>query len=261
MTGRRRVLAFLLLPAVLAACGSAAGEEVAFETRAATASSTTTTVVVVTAPPTTAPPAPTAAPTTRATTPPTTKAPRPPRPRVVHEQAWTPYAVAGPVVLRHPSRRVERVGFHQSNHDGARQQDPLPTAADPITMEGRDTRSTSDRTAADIVADPDVEIRSPVTGTVLRAGTYVLYCDHRDDYVVIEPDDRPGWEVKLLHIDGVRVGRGDRVVAGETVLAPRPTRLPFESQVDEFTAPPAWPHVHVEVVDPSIPDRPNGPGC
>jgi hypothetical protein len=106
-----------------------------------------------------------------------------------------------------------------------------------------------------------VEVRAPVTGTVLRSGTYVLYCDHRDDYAVIEPDERPGWEVKILHIDGVLVRRGDRVVAGETVIAPRPTRLPFESQVDEFTAPPPWPHVHIEVVDPSIPDRPNGPGC
>jgi hypothetical protein len=95
---------------------------------------------------------------------------------------------------------------------------------------------------------------------VKRAGTYTLYCEYRDDYVVIEPDERPGWEVKVLHIDGVRVRAGDRVVAAETVLAPRPHKLPFESQVDEVTAPPPWPHVHVEVIDPSIPDRP-GPGC
>ena len=126
-------------------------------------------------------------------------------------------------------------------------------------MEDRE-RGTGSRTAADVVADPDVEIRAPVTGRVKRAGTYVLYCDYRDDYVVIEPDERPGWEVKVLHINGVRVRGGDRVVAGETVLAPRPTRLPFDSQVDEFTAPPPWPHVHIEVVDPSIPDRPNPGG-
>ena len=106
------------------------------------------------------------------------------------------------------------------------------------------------------------EIRSPVTGRVKRAGRYVLYCKHSDDYVVIEPDDRPGWEVKVLHIDGVRVRAGNRVVAGQTVLAPRATQLPFESQVDKVrTADPAWPHVHIEVVDPTIPDRPTGPGC
>jgi hypothetical protein len=59
------------------------------------------------------------------------------------------------------------------------------------------------------------------------------------------------------------VGRGDRVVAAETVLAPRPRQLPFESQVDELrTVDPAWPHVHIEVVDPSIPDIPSpGGGC
>jgi hypothetical protein len=47
-------------------------------------------------------------------------------------------------------------------------------------------------------------------------------------------------------------------------VAPRPRILPFASQVDDHTADPAWPHVHVEVVDTAIPDRPNpggGSGC
>ena len=152
------------------------------------------------------------------------------------------------------------VAFHQSNHDGAQQQQPLPTAASPVTLDNRE-RDTGPRGAADIVADPDVEIRAPVSGRVKRAGSYVLYCDNRDHYVVIEPDARPGWEVKLLHVSGVKVRTGDRVQAGVTVVAPGPTRLPFESQVDELTAEPAWPHVHVEVVDPSIPDRPSPGRC
>ena len=182
--------------------------------------------------------------------------------RVVVDQAWTPFATVGGVTLVHPSARVERVGFHESNHDGARQLEPLSTTVSPTTLETRE-RGTGSRTAVDVVADPAVEIRAPVTGTVKRAGTYVLYCEHSDDYVVIEPDGRRGWEVKLLHIDGVRVGRGDRVIAGRTMLAPRPTPLPFESQVDEVSPiQPAWPHVHIEVVDPSIPDRPSpGGGC
>ncbi|HUP70777.1 MAG TPA: M23 family metallopeptidase [Acidimicrobiales bacterium] len=212
-----------------------------------------TTVAPTTRPPTTRPPTtplPTAAPTTQ------------PLPRVVHEQAWTPFAavVGSEVVLHHPASRVERVGFHESNHDGARGLDPLATAASPVTLEGRD-RGTGARTSADVVVDPNSEIRSPVTGTVRRAGTYTLYCDNRDDYVVIEPDSRPGWEVKLLHINGVRVRAGERVVAGETVLAPRATVLPFESQVEEVTAKPPWPHVHIEVVDPTIPDRPSPSNC
>ena len=265
MNGHRRgrLAALALLPALLVACTDAGGQEVSFSVRAATSTSlpaTTTTVAATTTAPA---PAPTvaAAARTRATTAPTAPKPtRPPRPRTVHEQAWTPFAIAGgTVTLRHPSSRVERVGFHQSNHDGAREQTPLPTAADPITLESRD-RDTIARGAADVVADPDVEIRAPVTGRVKRAGGYTLYCDHRDEFAVIEPDERPGWEVKVLHVTGLRVRAGDHVIAGETVLAARPTRLPFESQVDEVTAPPPWPHVHIEVVDPSIPDRP-GKGC
>ena len=189
---------------------------------------------------------------------PTTTTTRPPR--AFTEQAWTPFATVGPLTLTHPSSRVERVAFHQSNHDGARQLTALPSAVVPLTLEDRE-RDTGGQGAVDIVVDPATEIRSPVTGRVKRAGTYVLYCKHSDDYVVIEPDDHPGWEVKILHIDGVQVRPGNRVVAGRTVLAPRPTQLPFESQVDEVrTTDPAWPHVHIEVVDPAIPDRP-GPGC
>lgn len=202
------------------------------------------------------------APTLRPTAVPTPKLRTASPVRVVSDQAWTPFASVGGVVLRHPSRRVERVGFHQSNHEGARQLTILPTAVAPLTLEARE-RLTGSRTAADVVADPAVEIRSPVTGRVKRAGTYVLYCEHSDDYAVIEPDAHPGWEVKILHIDGVRVRAGQRVKAGVTVLAPRATQLPFESQVDELrSADPAWPHVHIEVVDPAIKNRPSpNSGC
>lgn len=198
--------------------------------------------------------------TTVSSVPPTTTTTVPTR--IVGEQAWTPFATVGGITLRHPSARVERVGFHQSNHEGARDLEPLPTAVEPVVLEDRE-RLTGPRSAADIVVDPDVELRSPVTGTVKRAGTYVLYCEHSDDYAVIAPDANPAWEVKLLHIDGVSVRGGERVIAGETVIAGGPTQLPFESQVDELApVPPAWPHVHLEVVDPSIPNIPSpGGGC
>jgi biotin carboxyl carrier protein len=181
---------------------------------------------------------------------------------VVHEQNYTPFAVAEGLTLYHPSRRVEHIGFHESNHDGARQMEIVATTVVPLVLESRE-RLTGSHTAADIVADPYQKIRSPVTGTVIRGGSYTLYCDTRDHYVVIEPDERPGWEVKVLHMTGLNVRKGDRVVAGSTVLAPGPHVLPFKSQVDEMkTSDPAWPHVHIEVVDPSIPDRPSpGGGC
>ena len=168
--------------------------------------------------------------------------------------------MVGPVTLVHPSDRVEAIGFHQSGHDGALAQTALPSAARWFEQEDRD-RDTSPQGAADIVVEPDREVRVVVTGTVIRAGTYTLYCDHVDQYAVVEPDAHPGWEVKMLHIEGLAVTKGQHVEAGVTRLAARSRVLPFPSTVNDDTAIPAWPHVHVEVVDPSVPDRPSGPGC
>lgn len=243
----------------IAACGSGAraadDERSADRARVTTTASTTTTTV----PPTTVPPPPTTAPPL----PPSTAAPTTTRPhpaRAVYEQAWVPYATTGPVTLHHPSDHVEAIGFHQSGHDGAQPQAAIAGAARWFTMESRD-RDTIPHGAADLVVEPDREVRVPVTGTVLRAGTYTLYCDHVDQYAVIEPDARPGWEVKVLHIDGLALSKGQRVEAGVTRLAARARVLPFPSQVEEDTGLPPWPHVHVEVVDPTVPDRPTGPGC
>ena len=198
---------------------------------------------------------------TTSTAAPTTTAPPPPPRSVVEGALGTPFATVAGITLVHPAARIERVGFHQSNHEGARQLDPAASAVGAITLDARD-RLTGDRTAADIVVDPTSEVRAPVTGTVKRAGGYTLYCRYSDDFVVIAPDAAPEWEVKLLHISGVAVRAGDRVVAGETLLAPRATPLPFASQVDDHTADPAWPHVHVEVVDPAIRNVPSpGGGC
>jgi hypothetical protein len=231
-----------------------------------TSTTSTSTTATTSAPATTAAPTTTTAPTTTrspattttTTTITTTTATVPSRP--VTQQAYTPFAAAGGVVLRHPAARVERIGFHESTLDGAQQLATLPTSAPTLVLEGRD-RDTTARGAADVMVDPDAEIRAPVTGTVRYAGTYVLYCMYSDDFLVIEPDDHPGWEVKMLHIDGVRVRPGARVQAGVTVVAPRATRLPFESQVEEGSYRPAWPHVHIEIDDPNVPDRPTGPGC
>jgi biotin carboxyl carrier protein len=243
---RRLTLAALGLALAFGACTPAART---VETAAAAAPTTTTTSTTTTS--TTVLPEPTT----------TTTAPPPP-PRQVSEPAGAPFATTHGVTLVHPADVVERVAFHQSNHDGARELQVLDTAVNPFVLESRE-RDTPAATAADIVVAPDGAIRAPVTGTVKRAGGYTLYCKYRDDYLVIAPDAAPHLEVKLLHIDGVQVRAGQRVVAGETVVAPHATALPFASQVDEVaTAAPAWPHVHVEVVDPSIKDRPTpGGGC
>lgn len=248
------MLLALLLPLALVACGR---DDATLE-RSGGAAPLTADEAVEPAP-APAEPATSAVPTTLVV--PTTDAPPTTAaiPRVLVDTGFAPFATVGDVVLVHPAAQVEVVGFHEANQDGARQMDPTAEAARPVQLESRE-RGTGSRTAADIVVPPDAEIRAPVTGTVKRAGSYVLYCDYQDDYAVIEPDARPGWEVKVLHIDGVQVQAGQRVEAGVTVLAPRPTQLPFESQVDEFTASPSWPHPHIEVVDPSIPDRPSPGG-
>ena len=204
-------------------------------------------------------PSPTQSPAAAPAPAPTTQAPAP-APRTVTRTGWRPYATVGPVTLHFPGELVEVLGLHQSGHDGAQPQQPVKTDVRTGLLGSR-SRDTSPQGAADIVVDPTRPVRSPVTGTVLRAGTYTLYCDHVDQYVVIEPDARPGWEVKLLHFEGLAVGKGDRVEAAVTVVGSRARVLPFASQVDKHTASPHWPHVHVEVVDTSIPDRPTGGGC
>lgn len=181
--------------------------------------------------------------------------------RHVVTESWVPFAKAGDVVLRYPTNRIELTGYHQSNHEGAQPLTDLPGVVRPVVMEGRD-RLTSARTAADAVVDPGNTIRAPVTGVVKRAGTYTLYCKYSDDYVVIAPDSHPSWEVKILHIDHQVAHAGERVTAGVTMIAPRATKLPFESQTDEYSAKPPWPHVHIEVVNPAIRNVPNpGSGC
>lgn len=241
---------------------SAAGSSDTADVAAAAAAEPSTAAAPATAVPVTAAPATTAAPTTTARVATSAVAPAPAAREVADLSLPTPpFASVEGVTLLHPSTRVERVGFHQSNHEGARQLATEPTAVAPLTLDARE-RLTGGQSAADVVIDPAVEVRSPVTGTVKRGGGYTLYCKYRDDFVVIAPDARPQWEVKILHIDGLRVRAGERVVAGETVLAPRATQLPFASQIDDVTADPAWPHVHIEVVDPSIRNIPSpGGGC
>jgi hypothetical protein len=178
----------------------------------------------------------------------------------VTEESWVPYATAGSVVLDLPSDRVEAIGFHQSALDGAQAQTVMAGAPRSFVMSSRE-RDTNPTGAADIVVEPNRVVRVPVTGTVKRAGTYTLYCDYTDQYVVIEPDSHPGWEVKILHIQGLYVKKGQRVEAGVSWMAEHAHVLPFPSQVEEDTGLPAWPHVHIEVDDPSVPDRPTEPPC
>ncbi len=167
--------------------------------------------------------------------------------------------VAG-LSLAAPASVIERVGFHQSSHPGA--QEMTAAAPAPVrisTMESRE-RGTNGRSALDVAVEPSTKITAPIAGTVIRAGGYTLYCKYADSYVVIAPDARPELEVKILHLRDLTVKAGQRVKVGDKV-AGRANKFPFTSQIDELSvATTAWPHVHLEVVDPSVP-RPPGGGC
>ncbi|MEM8707598.1 MAG: M23 family metallopeptidase [Actinomycetota bacterium] len=217
------------------------GEDAAAESSSTTSSSTSTTSTT------------TAAPTTTTTVAPTI-------PLEYHDTDYAVFALAGDLEVRMPVSRYEMIGFHESGHDGAFQLQ-IVDVADWRTLASRG-RGTGSRTAADIVVPLDEPVYSPIDGTVIRAGSYTLYCDHTDNFIVIEPAGRPGWELKIFHFDGLAVAVGDEVVAATTLIGTNGKVLPFESQVDEFTAEPSNPHVHIEVIDTSIPDRPSsGGGC
>ena len=198
--------------------------------------------------------------TTSTSTTTTTATAAPTIPLEYHDTGYAVFALAGDLEVRMPVSRYETVGFHESGHDGAFQLEVVDLN-DWTTLASRG-RGTGSRTAADIVTRVDEPVMAPIDGTVIRAGSYTLYCDHTDNFVVIEPSGRPGWELKIFHFSGLQVGVGDEVIASDTVIGTGGRILPFVSQVDEFTAEPSNPHVHLEVIDTSIPDRPSsGGGC
>jgi hypothetical protein len=111
---------------------------------------------------------------------------------------------------------------------------------------GRDTPATS---AADVVVEQGAQIVAPVTGVVTDVERYRLYGRYRDVQVEIRPRGVPDRRVVLLHLERVRVARGDLVEASVTPIGVV-RRLPFESQVDRYVRG-RYPHVHMEVKDPA----------
>lgn len=243
----------LLLAAACSRASASLDDEGPASGSTAHAAATTTERPTTTLPPTTT----TAAPTT------TTAAPAPvPAGHAALDGHLTPVATVGDVGLVFPSSRVERVGFHQSSVLGAQELTPFASTIPSATLNTR-ARGTGDRTAADIVVEPGSIVTAPVSGTVVTAGAYRLYCAYDDETVVIAPDLHPAWHVTLLHLTGVTVTAGQRVEAGVTQIAAHAHQLPFPSQIDKLSkAKPPWPHVHLEVDDPAVADTPSkGDSC
>jgi murein DD-endopeptidase MepM/ murein hydrolase activator NlpD len=175
--------------------------------------------------------------------------------RRAQHTAFQPFAVVGELSLHHPASVVDMVGLHQSGQATSKPMTTRPTAVRPTVLPSRG-RGTDRRTAADVVVPPGAEIRSPVSGRVVRADHYRLYCKYDDHRVVIEPDGHPGWRLHVLHVADLTVAAGQRVEAGVTPIARSASVFGFASQVEAYSPAPAWPHVHIHVVDAPVGDGP-----
>ncbi len=180
-----------------------------------------------------------------------------------------PMAWVEDVELVVPAEDVALVGFHEAYHpvaqplevagdvvdnhnprsDVAVTSDLRATTAPHVVLPTRD-RESAPTSAIDIAVRAGQKVYAPVSGEVATVLHYHLYGEHADTRVEIIPDGRPDLRLVMLHVDGVEVVEGDRLVAGETVVARSANGFPFESQIDRFaraTTGSAHPHVHVEL--------------
>ena len=175
-----------------------------------------------------------------------------------------PMASRGDLDLHLPTSRPVLVGFHEASTAQALDLRPVGRMVEnenttrfsppPTDDTGHDYLVLSSRgrahgatTAIDVLMRPGDPVRSPVDGTVTEVREYVLYGRHHDVRIEIAPDDDPGLRVVLIHVDEVEVEEGAHVRAGRSTLARTARPFPFSSQIDRYTEPDRWPHVHLEV--------------
>jgi hypothetical protein len=175
------------------------------------------------------------------------------------------FAVAGGVPLRMPDARPVALAYHEAsmprrvvlrplgscavcrNRGKYRPPQVGPSELKYMVMDsrGRPAPATS---AVDVVLHRTDRVLSPVTGRVWKVRKYRLYGRYRDVRVAILPEGRRDRMVIVIHLRDVRVRRGQRVVASQTVLG-QARRFPFLSQVDRYVRG-RFPHVHIEVKRP-----------
>jgi hypothetical protein len=173
---------------------------------------------------------------------------------------FRPYATVGPVTLHSRVTSSRSSACTSPGHDGAQPQQPVQ-GGKRIGLLGSRARDTDGQGAADIVVDPTGPVRSPSPAPSCAPGTYALYCDHVDQYLVVEPGRAAGLGGHAPALRGAPPG-GGRPGAGRDhgrgLARPRPA---VQVAGGQATVAPHWPHVHVEVVDPSLPDRPSSGSC
>jgi murein DD-endopeptidase MepM/ murein hydrolase activator NlpD len=167
-----------------------------------------------------------------------------------------------------PYKNIRGIGYHESSHNRAYSLTPvgrclandnawdlnvsldsqaqLPTY---YIMESRGEYAYG-TTVADIAMDPDTPVKAPISGTVLKIETKVIYDEYEDLQIEVVPDGLPNVRVAFLHIDKIKVKAGDKLKQGKTVMGiPRDWRPYFASELDDYVKPP-MPHVHVQVNTP-----------
>lgn len=168
------------------------------------------------------------------------------------------------VVVATEGAHVELVGFHESSTGAALPLDPVgpdvsahPVAAaaapadeGPVVVLPSRGRAGGATSAIDLSVTAGQPVVAPITGEVEEVAEYALYGTSRDELVRIRSSEDPSVVAHVHHVDGASVTVGDAVEAGATVIAAEARQLPFESQVDRFTAAhrgEAAPHVHIEL--------------
>ncbi|PKQ30386.1 MAG: hypothetical protein CVT60_00540 [Actinobacteria bacterium HGW-Actinobacteria-10] len=111
----------------------------------------------------------------------------------------------------------------------------------------RSNRSGAPNTAADVGAAPGTPVFAPVTGEVIQVKSYLLYNEHQDYEIHIQPTGWPGVDVVLIHVDKPVVEPGDRVIGGCTQLAViRKLSDRVTHQISEYTRD-GGDHVHIQL--------------
>jgi murein DD-endopeptidase MepM/ murein hydrolase activator NlpD len=108
-------------------------------------------------------------------------------------------------------------------------------------------------TAVDVGAKPGTPIISPVSGTVVKVKSYLLYGTFPDFEIHIQPDGWQNLDVVVIHTTNVQVAPGDRVEAGITQLAN--VRKLSDKLVDQlaYYTRDGGNHVHVQVNNADYP--------
>ncbi|MDR3685475.1 MAG: hypothetical protein P4L93_00725 [Coriobacteriia bacterium] len=162
-----------------------------------------------------------------------------------------------------PADKLVAVGFHQASNTKSVRFVPTMTchkidkAAKTKALLKRDKklklfqqplrgRGDSNLTAADCAVPPKTVVFAPVDGVVTNVRHYMLYGYIYDLRLEIKPDGSPHLRVVMIHITGVKVKKGDRVVGGVTPVAVV-RHLPFVSTINRFVPVKPIDHVHVQV--------------